>query len=88
LDDLETSDTVQYIACLKRPLLVLHSPLDQTVGIDHAAQIFTAAKRPKSFVSLDGADHLISDPEDAAYIGEIISAWAGRYIPALTKQSR
>jgi len=80
LDDLETSHASQHIARLKRPLLVLHSPLDQTVGIDHAARIFTAAKHPKSFVSLDGADHLISDPEDAAYIGEIISAWAGRYI--------
>lgn len=68
---------------LKRALLVMHSPIDLLVGIDNAARIYDAAKHPKSFVSLDGADHLISDPADATYVATVLSAWASRYVPPL-----
>ncbi|PSH70244.1 osmotically inducible protein C [Phyllobacterium brassicacearum] len=70
------------VASLKKPLLILHSPLDQTVGIENATEIFLAAKHPKSFVSLDKADHLLTDLEDAAFAGRIISGWLKRYLAA------
>ena len=60
-------------------LLVVHSPVDQTVGIDNAREIFEAAKHPKSFIALDGADHLLSSRDDAAFAASIIAAWAARY---------
>lgn len=69
------------IADLHRPLLVLHAPLDRTVGIENAGQIFAAARHPKSFVSLDDADHLLTRAEDAAYAADVIAAWASRYLP-------
>ncbi len=68
------------IAGLKRALLVLHAPRDAIVSIDSAANIFMAAKHPKSFVTLDDADHLVSRPEDAEYAAEVIAAWATRYL--------
>lgn len=68
------------IANLKRALLVLHAPRDTTVGIENAAEIFGAAKHPKSFVTLDTTDHLISDAASAEYAAEIISTWANKYI--------
>ena len=58
----------------------MHSPTDNTVGVENARALFEAAKHPKSFVSLDGADHLLNDPVDAAFAGSVISAWARRYI--------
>ncbi|TBX26129.1 bifunctional alpha/beta hydrolase/OsmC family protein [Nioella sediminis] len=69
------------IASMKKALLVLHAPRDSVVGIENATEIFLAAKHPKSFVTLDDADHLISRPEDAEYAAEVITAWAGRYLP-------
>jgi len=68
------------ISNLHRALLVLHAPRDQTVGIENAAQIFSTAKHPKSFVTLDDADHLITRSQDAEYAAEIISAWAKKYL--------
>lgn len=65
---------------LRRALLVMHSPFDDTVGIDDAQQIFTAALHPKSFVSLDHADHLLSDEADSRYAGQVISTWASRFL--------
>lgn len=65
---------------LKAALLVIHAPLDSIVSVDSAAQIFTAAKHPKSFISLENADHLITRPEDAEYVAEIIATWSTRYI--------
>lgn len=65
---------------LGKALLVLHAPRDATVSIDNAAAIFTAAKHPKSFVTLDDADHLISDPKDAEYAAEVIASWVTRYL--------
>lgn len=68
------------IAGLRRPLLVLHSPTDATVGVVNATQIFTAARHPKSFVSLDGADHLLARQTDAIYAADIIAVWSARYL--------
>lgn len=68
------------IAVLRRALLVMHSPVDSTVDISNAVEIFSAARHPKSFVSLDDADHLLSKREDAAYVAGLIAAWSGRYI--------
>jgi putative redox protein len=68
------------IAGLHRALLVLHAPRDAVVGIENASEIFRAAKHPKSFVTLDGADHLITGPEDAEYAAQVIAAWAPRYL--------
>ncbi len=81
LDDLAARDPAQEIAKLRRALLILHGPFDQVVGVDEARKIFEWAKHPKSFVSLDRADHLLTRPEDAAYAGEVIGAWAARYLP-------
>lgn len=72
-----------YIKDLNKSLLVLHSPQDQIVGVKNAEQIYKAAMHPKSFVSLDGADHLLSNPKDAQYAGEIIASWAMRYVDLL-----
>ncbi|GAB4385487.1 bifunctional alpha/beta hydrolase/OsmC family protein [Albidovulum sp.] len=68
------------IAGLKRALLILHAPRDEVVGIDNAAEIFKAARHPKSFVTLDDADHLLTDPADAEYAADVITAWAERYL--------
>ncbi|NNF57264.1 MAG: OsmC family protein [Rhodothermaceae bacterium] len=68
------------IARLDKALLIFHAPQDQIVGIEQAAHIYRAAKHPKSFVSLDGADHLLTDPEDARYVAEVLAAWATRYL--------
>lgn len=80
LEDIESQKLEQDIASMKKALLVFHSPVDAIVGVDNAANIFQAAKHPKSFVSLDDADHLLSRKEDAAYVADVIAAWAARYI--------
>ncbi|NVJ58806.1 MAG: alpha/beta fold hydrolase [Gammaproteobacteria bacterium] len=80
LDDISKSDT-QNIEHLNKALLIMHSPVDQVVSIEQAEKIYRAAKHPKSFITLDTADHLISKAEDAEYVAEIIAAWATRYIP-------
>ena len=81
LDDLEETRQRERIRELGRALIVFHSPVDRVVGIENAARIFEAAKHPKSFVSLDRADHLLSDPSDASYVGEVLAAWARKYVP-------
>lgn len=80
LDDIESHKQTERIAHLRKALLIFHSPTDQVVGIDNATAIFVAAKHPKSFVSLAGADHLLSGKADAAYVANVISAWAERYL--------
>jgi uncharacterized OsmC-like protein/esterase/lipase len=82
VDDLKAVRLADRIGTMKKALLVLHAPRDETVGIDNAAAIFTAAKHPKSFVSLDGADHLLTNPADANYVAGVIASWAARYLPA------
>ena len=81
VDDLAVHDLPATIASLRKALLVMHAPLDDIVEIDNASELFRAAKHPKSFVSLDKADHLLSRSEDSRYAGEILSAWAKRYLP-------
>lgn len=80
LEDLEETRMEETIRGLRRALLVCHSPIDQTVGIENAAQIFQAAMHPKSFLSLDKADHLLSNEADAFYVGRAAAAWATRYL--------
>jgi putative redox protein len=82
LDDLRAHDLIEDVAALKRPLLLLHGPRDAIVGIDEASALFRAAQHPKSFVSLDDADHLLTDKPDAAYAATVVAAWAERYLPA------
>ena len=79
LDDLAGQRQHERIAGLDRALLVLHAPLDEIVGIDNAREIFEAARHPKSFVALDGADHLLTDAADSAFAASMIAAWAARY---------
>ncbi|MEQ9199799.1 MAG: alpha/beta fold hydrolase, partial [Rhodospirillales bacterium] len=80
LDDIASQNVSSAIGKLRKALLIFHSPVDQTVGIDNAAAIYTAAKHPKSFISLDDADHLLSRKSDAVYVASVISAWSRRYI--------
>jgi uncharacterized OsmC-like protein/fermentation-respiration switch protein FrsA (DUF1100 family) len=80
LDDLEEHAMQEVIRGLRRPLLILHAPRDEIVGIENAAEIFQAALHPKSFISLDRADHLLSDERDSRYAGSMIAAWAARYL--------
>jgi len=82
LDDIESHTLEDHIRSLKKALLIFHSPVDNTVGIDNAARIFKAAKHPKSFVSLDDADHLLSRKADAVYVANVIVAWADRFLEA------
>jgi putative redox protein len=81
LDDIAGQRLAGAIGSLRKALLVMHSPRDDTVDIENATRIFVAAKHPKSFVSLDPGDHLLSRREDAAYAGQVIAAWAARYLP-------
>lgn len=80
LDDIAEQELMKDITGLHKALLVMQSPVDDTVGIDNATKIFVAARHPKSFVSLDHADHLLTKPADALYAADVIAAWASRYI--------
>ncbi len=81
LEDIRAAMDAKHIANLKRALLVFHSPMDEVVPIVEAEKIYKAAIHPKSFVSLTGADHLLTRREDAAYVAEVIASWAMRYLP-------
>jgi len=81
--DARQQDLLPRVAALHRPLLILHAPRDELVGIDNASALFGAAKHPKSFVSLGEADHLLTDPGDAEFAAAMIAAWAPRYLPIL-----
>tara|TARA_R110002167_G_scaffold128570_2_gene310899 strand:+ start:3203 stop:4414 length:1212 start_codon:yes stop_codon:yes gene_type:complete len=80
INDISKTNMSKVVKSLRKPLLLLHSPQDTIVGVDNAAEIYTEALHPKSFVSLDGADHLLSNKEDSLYAGQIIAQWASRYI--------
>lgn len=80
LDDLTKHDITKKVGSMRKALLVMHSPVDNIVGVDNAAEIFGAARHPKSFVSLDGADHLLSEPLDAEFAAASIAAFANRYV--------
>ena len=80
LDDIAQYNSTEQIADLGKALLVFHSPIDSIVSVDQAAKIFIAAKHPKSFISLDQADHLLGKAADSEYVGTTIAAWASRYL--------
>lgn len=81
IEDARSQNVQDHIAALKKPLLVMHSPIDETVGVEHARKIYEAAKHPKSFVSLDKADHLLmKNAADGQYVARVLSAWASQYI--------
>ena len=80
LDDLKTKSLPEITKNLNKALLILHSPQDMTVEIKNAEELYIAAKHPKSFVTLDGADHLLMQKEDSIYVGDLIAAWAKRYV--------
>ncbi|HZC14875.1 MAG TPA: OsmC family protein, partial [Thermoleophilaceae bacterium] len=82
VEEARAQEQAPRIAALGRALLVMHAPADGVVGVDNARAIFEAARHPKSFVSLDGADHLLSRREDAAYAARVLAAWASRFLPA------
>ncbi|HEY9117021.1 MAG TPA: alpha/beta hydrolase, partial [Roseivirga sp.] len=81
VDDLEEYEKFDVIKKLKRPLLVMHSPQDDIVDIKNAEKIYVSAMHPKSYISLDGADHLLTNRGDAEYVGAMVAAWAARYVP-------
>ncbi|MBU2997132.1 lysophospholipase [Cellulophaga baltica] len=80
LNDINEQNMTKTLKELKLPLLVFHSPQDATVGIENAAQIYKAAWHPKSFISLDGATHMLTNKNDSIYVGKMIANWADRYI--------
>ena len=80
LEDIADQPMQAHIKNLRKALLVMHAPRDEVVSVENAGRIFVAAKHPKSFVSLDGADHLLSRHEDAGYVATVLAAWAGRYL--------
>ena len=84
LKDIETVRLNGRIAALKKALLIFHAPADDVVSLENASAIFRVAKHPKSFIALSGANHLLTAHEDAAYVAEMLSAWASRYIPGKT----
>ena len=88
IDDLKAHNAEETARDLRKPLLILHSPQDETVSIENAAKIYTAAHHPKSFISLDGANHLLSNKRDSEYVGNIIAGWVRRYINAEEKQEK
>ena len=81
IEKVENIDLLAEVGRLRKPLLFLHSPTDNVVGIEHAGALFQAAKHPKSFVSLEGADHLLLREEDASFVAAVIASWATRYLP-------
>ena len=87
LRDVEGRRMEETLADLGRPLVIFHSPVDNVVGIDNAAKLYTAARHPKSFVSLDDADHLLLDEADSRYVGDVLAAWASRYLEARTERT-
>ena len=89
LDELaEPQRMAERVGALGKALLVMHAPSDRTVGIENARTIYEAARHPKSFVSLDTADHLLSDPADADYAARVLAAWAARYLPGEEGEGR
>ncbi|MEQ9307864.1 MAG: alpha/beta fold hydrolase [Balneolaceae bacterium] len=80
VDDLEEVKMKEYIKHLDRALIIFHSPIDNTVGVENAQKIFMAAKHPKSFISLDEADHLLHQKEDSEFVGKVLGTWSEKYI--------
>ena len=90
LDDIAENRLAESIAAMNKALIIFHSVADKTVGIDNARKIYQAARHPKSFISLDGADHLLTDKRDALYVSNVLAAWAELYLhtPAAAKETQ
>lgn len=88
LEDLDSHKVDDNIRNLDRALLIFHSPVDQTVSVDNAARIFQAARHPKSFVSLDQADHLLTRASDSTYVGQVLASWAQKYVKTQPRQQK
>jgi putative redox protein len=86
LEDIVAQSLTDKLKSMRKAFLILHSPQDRTVEIENAAKLYKAAHHPKSFVSLDGADHLLSDKKDSNYVGEVIANWSKRYITLPAKE--
>ena len=86
LDDIEAKSMEYTVKELRKPLLVIHSPQDDTVGIQNAKEIYHHAHHPKSFISIDGADHLLTNKKDSTYVGNVIAGWVERYIDIPRKE--
>ena len=86
LDDIAEHGLMARVTTMRKAILVMHAPTDDTVSIDNATRIFLSAKHPKSFVSLAGADHLLSQRRDSTYVADVIAAWASRYIEPAAEQ--
>lgn len=86
LEDLQNNNIDDFLGDLKKPYLIFHSPQDEIVDINNAEQLYKHSHHPKSFVSLDGADHLMSNPKDSLYVGQVISSWATRYLDVFEKE--
>ncbi|MFD2568533.1 bifunctional alpha/beta hydrolase/OsmC family protein [Pseudotenacibaculum haliotis] len=82
VENFDKTDLPKIVKELRKPLLIMHAPFDKIVGIENAQKLYTQAHHPKSFVSLDGADHLLSDSKDSQYAGKVIGTWVQRYFPA------
>ncbi|SRX75034.1 bifunctional alpha/beta hydrolase/OsmC family protein [Aequorivita antarctica] len=80
LEDLKNNSLIDIVSSFGKALLILHSPQDTVVGINNAEEIYKAAQHPKSFVSLDGVDHMLSEKKDSRYVGQVIAGWATRYV--------
>ena len=79
--DFDKTNLPEVTKSLRKPILILHSPIDTIVGINNAQELYLNAHHPKSFISLDNADHLLSNPKDSIYAGNIIGTWVARYFP-------
>ncbi|MFZ2446721.1 MAG: alpha/beta fold hydrolase [Syntrophobacteraceae bacterium] len=88
LDDLKQTSMENSLRDLRKPLVIFHSPLDRIVPVENAAKIFMAARHPKSFISLDTADHLLSNREDSLYVGSVLAAWSKKYLRVPEKPAR
>lgn len=82
LEDIESKNLKKLMSDFRKPILVMHSPQDQVVSIDNAAELYNMAWHPKSFISLDGANHLLSNKKDSLYVGQMIANWSSRYLDA------
>ncbi|MEX2592297.1 MAG: bifunctional alpha/beta hydrolase/OsmC family protein [Anditalea sp.] len=82
IEDLEEKNLPRILSTMRKSLLLMHSPQDAIVDVSNAAELYAAAHHPKSFISLDGADHLLGKQEDSKYVGEVISSWSNRYLMA------
>ena len=87
LDDLEMHNLEDEVKLLRKPLLIMHSPQDNIVGIENAANLYHKAYHPKSFISLDGADHLLTNKDDAFYVANVIGSWIKRYVTIADNRS-